>query len=52
MVNTPEFTRRSLLKGFGAVAGVAGTAALFGCSSGGGGGSSAPAKVGAISRAR
>ena len=47
MVNSPEFTRRSLLKGFGAVAGAAGAAALVGCSSGGGG-SAAPAKVGAI----
>jgi multiple sugar transport system substrate-binding protein len=44
MVNSPEFTRRSLLRGFGAVAGAAGAAALVGCSSGGGG-SSTPAKV-------
>jgi multiple sugar transport system substrate-binding protein len=44
MVNTPEFTRRSLLKGFGAVAGAAGAAALVGCSTGGGG-SSAASKV-------
>jgi multiple sugar transport system substrate-binding protein len=44
MVNTPEFTRRTLLKGFGAVAGAAGAAALVGCSTGGGG-SSAAAKV-------
>jgi len=44
MVNSPEFTRRSLLRGFGAVAGAAGAAALVGCSSGGGG-SPAPAKV-------
>jgi len=44
MANTPEFTRRSLLRGFGAVAGAAGAAALVGCSSGGGG-SPAPATV-------
>lgn len=47
MDNTPGFTRRSLLKGFGAVAGAAGAAALVGCSTSGGG-SPAPAKVGAI----
>ena len=47
MVNSPEFTRRSLLKGVGAVAGAAGAAALVGCSSGGGG-SSTPSKVSAI----
>ena len=40
MSNSPAFSRRSVLKGFGALAG---GAALAACSSGGG--SAAPAKV-------
>jgi multiple sugar transport system substrate-binding protein len=43
MANSPELSRRSLLKGFGAVAGAAGATALVGCGSGRG--SSTAAKV-------
>jgi multiple sugar transport system substrate-binding protein len=44
MTSSPAFTRRSLLRGLGAVAGAAGATALVGCSSGGGA-TPAPAKV-------